>query len=147
MSKLPLPERGQPLDVSYIYALANAINDISAQISPSSNKYVSVDAPNVGRQSVKASEARIIGGYLDVVNSSTRSKGSETSFSYSFPTDFKYAPIITATPINVGGTDAGKDVVVILKSITTSKVEGIVRFNTTGDLSVAVNLIIVGIPN
>lgn len=147
MAKIPLPERGQPLDVSYIYTLANAINDLSTQLSPSIYKYVSVDAPGVGRQSVKASEARIIGGYIDVVNSSTRSKGSETAFSYSFPTDFKYTPIVTATPINVGGTDAGKDVSIVLKSITTSKVEGIVRFNATGNVSVAVNLIIIGIPN
>lgn len=147
MAKIPLPERGQPLDVSYIYTLANAVNDISTQISPSSNKYVSVDAPGVGRQNVKASEARIIGGSIDVVSSSTRNAGTESPFSYNFPTDFKYAPVVTATPINVGGTDAGKNVSVILKSITTSKVEGIVRFGTSGDLSVSVNLIVIGIPN
>ncbi len=147
MAKLPLPERGQPLDVSYIYELANAVNDVSSQVSSSTNKYVSVDAPGVGRQNVKASEARIIGGYVDVVISSTRTKGQESPFTYDFPTDFKYTPIVTATPINVGGTDAGKDVTVVLKTVTTSKVEGVIRFNNTGDVSVAVNLIIVGIPN
>jgi len=147
MAKLPLPERGQPLDVSYIYQLATAINDLSSQISPAVYKYVTVDTPGIGKQSIKASEARIIGGYINVVNSSTRSAGTEVSFSYDFPTDFKYAPIATATPINVGGTDAGKNVSVVLKTVTTSKVEGIVRFGTTGDMSVDVNLIIVGIPN
>ena len=147
MAKIPLPERGQPLDVSYIYQLANAINELSTQVSPATYKYVTVDTTGVGKQSVKASEARIIGGYVDVVSSSTKSAGNEVAFSYDFAADFKYAPIVTATPINTGGTDAGKNVSVVLKTITTSKVEGIVRFNSTGDLSVAVNLIIIGIPN
>jgi hypothetical protein len=147
MAKIPLPERGQPLDVTYVYQLANALNEVSSQISPATYKYVTVDTPSVGKQSVKASEARIIGGYVDVVNNSTRSAGSEVAFSYDFPTDFKYAPIATATPVNVGGSDAGKNVTVVLKTVTTSKVEGIVRFNTTGDLSIAVNIIVIGIPN
>jgi hypothetical protein len=34
-----------------------------------------------------------------------------------------------------------------LKSVTTSRVEGIVRFGASGDLSLAVHLIIIGIPN
>lgn len=147
MAKIPLPERGQPLDVAYIYQMANAINDLSSQVSPAMYKYVTVDTPGVGKQSVKASEARILGGYIDVVSSATKSAGNEVAFSYDFPADFKYAPIATATPINVGGTDAGKNVTVVLKTVTTSKVEGIVRFNSTGDLSVAVNLIVIGIPN
>lgn len=147
MSKIPLPERGQPLDVSYIYQLANAINDLAGQVSPATYKYVSIDTPGVGKQSVKASEARILGGYVEIVNSASKTAGDTVPFSYDFATDFKYAPIATATPINVGNTPAGKNVSVILKSVTTSKVEGVVRFNETGDLTVAVNLIIIGIPN
>lgn len=147
MAKIPLPERGQPLDLTYIYQLASAINELSDQVSPSTYKYVTVDTASAGKQSVKASEARIIAGFVDVTNNSTVSSGNEKTFSYDFSTDFKYAPIVTATPINIGNTQAGKDVAVVLKTITTSRVEGVVRFNTSGDLSVGVNLTIVGIPN
>lgn len=147
MAILPVPERGQPLDVTYIYQIVKAINDLSVQVSPSTYKYVTVDTPTSGKQSVKASEARIIGGYVQITTSSTQTAGSSQSFSYDFSTDFKFAPVVTATPINVGNTDAGKDVSVTLKSISTSRVEGTVKFNTGGDTSVGVNLIIVGIPN
>jgi hypothetical protein len=147
MARIPLPERGQPLDVSYIYELANALNELATQISPTTNKYITVDTPNVGKQSIKASEARIIGGYIEVTNNSTKTAGDEVPFSYDFPSDFKYAPIATATALNVGNTPAGKDVSVILKTVSTSKVEGVVKFNASGDLSIAVNLIVVGIPN
>lgn len=147
MAKIPLPERGQPLDLTYIYQLASAINDLSTQVSPSTNKYVTIDTPAAGKQNLKSADSRIIAGYVEVTNNSTVSAGNERNFSYDFPTDFKYTPVATATPVNVGNTQAGKDVLVILKSVTTSRLEGIVKFNTSGDVSVAVNLIVVGVPN
>jgi len=147
MAKIPLPELGQPLDVSYIYQLANAINELSLQVWPAIYKYVSVDVVNGVQQNAKASETRIIAGYADVVKSANQSIGSQQPFTYNFPADFKFAPIVTATPVNIGGTEAGKNVSVVIKSITTSKVDGTVNFNSTGDVSIGVNLIIVGIPN
>lgn len=148
MAKIPLPQRGQPIDLTYLYDIANAVNNLSSQISPSSYKYVTVSTPTSGPQSVKASEAKIIGGYVEVANNSTVSASNEKEFSFNITGgEFKYAPIVTATPIMIGTTDSGKSASVILKNITTSKVEGIVKFNTSGDASVGVNLIIIGIPN
>lgn len=146
MAKISPPERGQPLDVAYISQLVTALNDLSNQVSPSTYKYVTIDTPNLGKQSVKASEARIIGGYKEVANNSTYNKGQQISRTYEFGTDFKYVPVVTASPINVGGTEAGKNVSVVLTSITTSKVDFTVTFNSTGDLSIAVNFVIIGIP-
>jgi hypothetical protein len=145
MARIPVPERGQPLDLSYIYQLASAVNDLSDEMSTNSYNYLTIDTPTAGRQSVKTAEGKVIGGYVEVATSSTVSAGNEQEFSYNFE-DFKYAPIVTATPVNVGNTAAGKDVSVIIKSTTTSSVTGVVRYNTAGDLSLAVNLIIIGVP-
>ena len=147
MAILPLPERGQPLDVTYLYQIVKAVNDLSAQASTSIYKYVTVDTPNSRKQSVKTSEARIIGGYVQVTSGSTQTAGSTQSFSYSLPSEFKFPPIVTATPVNVGNTDAGKDVTVTILSSSPSKIEGTVKFNVGGDTSVGINLIVVGIPN
>jgi len=147
MAILPVPERGQPLDVTYIYQIVKAINDLSTQASTSIYKYVTVDTPNAGKQSVKTSEARIIGGYVPVTQSQTQTAGSSQTFSYNFPSEFKFSPIVTATPINVGNTDAGKDVTVTITSISTSKVDGTVKFNIGGNTTIGINLIVVGIPN
>lgn len=147
MAKVPLPERGQPLDVTYIYQLAETINDLSTQVSSATYNYTTIDTVGAGKQNVKTSEARVIGGYIEVANNSTVSAGNEKTFSYDFPSDFKYAPIATATAVNIGNTPAGQNVTVILKSVTTSRVEGVVRFGASGDLSLAVNLVIIGIPN
>lgn len=147
MAKVPLPERGQPIDVTYLYQLADTVNDLSTQVSSATYNYTTIDTVSAGKQSIKTSDAKIIGGYVEVANNSTVSAGNEKTFAYDFPSDFKYTPIVTATPVNIGNTPAGQNVTLILKSITTSRVEGLVRFGASGDLSLTVNLIIVGIPN
>jgi hypothetical protein len=147
MAKVPLPERGQPLDVTYIYQLADAVNDLSTQVSSATYNYTTIDTVGAGKQNIKTSEARVIGGYVEVTNNSTVTASSEKTFSYDFPSDFKYAPIVTATPVNFGNTAAGQDVSIVLKTITTSQIQGVVKFGIGGTASVAVNLIIVGIPN
>jgi hypothetical protein len=147
MSRVPLPERGQPLDLAYIYQLANAVNELAVQLSPTVGRYTSIDTVSAGTQSVRTSDARIVGGYVTVANNATTSPDGEGSFSYNFA-DFQFVPVVTATPIliNEVGTDSGKDISVVLTKVTTNRVEGIVRFNTIGIASVGVNLIAIGIP-
>jgi hypothetical protein len=146
MAKVPLPERGQPLDVTYLYSLVDVVNDLSTQVSSATYNYTTVETVSAGKQNIKTSEARIIGGYVEVANNSTVSAGNEKTFTYDF-SDFKYAPIVSATLVNTGQTPAGQNVSVVLKTPTTSKVEGTVKFGSSGDLSLAVHLVIVGIPN
>ncbi len=147
MSQIPLPERGQPIDLAYIYQIAEAINTLSAQITPSTNRYVTIETPLDGKQSVLSSGVKMNAAYVEVYNNATVLAGQEQPFSYSYPAEYKFAPVATATPVNVGGTTAGKDVSIILKNVTTSRVDGIVKFNASGDLTIGVNLIVIGIPN
>lgn len=147
MSKIPLPERGQPLDLSYIYQIAETVNELASQLSPTTARYTSIDTVSAGTQNVRTSDSRIVGGYLTVANNSTTSPDGEGSFSYNF-NDFAYVPIITATPVLVGdaATESGKDITIVLTKVTTNRVEGVVKFNTIGVASVGVNLLAVGIP-
>lgn len=147
MAKIPLPERGQPLDLSYIYQLSNAVNELSDEISPTTSRYTSIDTVSAGTQTVRTADARIIGGYVSVANSSSTSPDGEGVFSYNF-SDFAYVPIVTATPILIedGTTESGKDISVVLTKVTANRVEGVVRFNTIGVASVGINLLIIGIP-
>ena len=147
MSKLSLPQRGQPLDLAYIYDIAKTVNDLASQISPSTSKSVTIDTVSAGPQNIKASEAKMIGGYLEVYSTTTVTSGSEKTFVYNFADDYKYAPIVTATAVNVGNTTAGKNVTVVIKSITTSRVEGNITVNASGEVTLGVNLIIIGVPN
>lgn len=148
MAIVPLPERGQPLDVTYIYALAESLNNVASQVSSSSSNYTTIDtSTGAGKQTLKTSDVRLVGGYITVANNTTVVASDEREFGYDFSPNFKYPPIVTATPLNIGNTPAGQNVTVLLKTVTTSRVEGVVRFGASGDLSVAVNLIAIGVPN
>lgn len=147
MAIIPLPERGQPLDVTYIYSIVQSINELYTQVGISKKGYISVDTPTSGPQTVRTSEASVMGGYELVSPSSNQSAGSFLPWSHDFEKEFKYPPIVTATAYNRGTTDTGKDVTVTINSITTTKVEGTIKFNTGGEITMGINVIAVGIPN
>jgi len=60
MARVPLPERGQPLDVSYIYSLAQAINDIAVQVNQDSSNFSTVYSSGMGNQNLKTGDARFV---------------------------------------------------------------------------------------
>jgi hypothetical protein len=146
MAKVPLPERGQPLDVTYLYQLAEAVNDLSTQVSSATYNYTSIDTVSSGQQNVKTSETRMVGAYKEIYNNAIVTAGQETENFVSF-SNFKYPPIVTATIVNIAGTSAGSDASVILKSISQGRVDFVVRFGTSGTTTVGVNIIAIGIPN
>lgn len=146
MGRIAPPDQGQPIDTAYIYKLAMAINDTADQVSSASSKYATVDTRDAGRQSMKTSESKIYAGFVDVVNNENVTAGTTKSFSINYPSDFKYAPIATATVMNAGTSDVGNDVTVVITSITTSRIDGVVRFGSSGSVSISVNVIAIGVP-
>lgn len=147
MSRVPIPQRGQPLDVAYISQLSAAVNDIAGQVSSATYNYTTIDTKDSGKQSIKTSETRVVGGYIVVSSDSTVTSSQTKPFTYTFSGDFKYVPIVTATPINSGKNSAGENVTVVLTDVSRSSVTGFVRYNANGSVSTIVNLIIIGIPN
>jgi hypothetical protein len=147
MAKIPLPERGQPIDVSYIYQITNAVNQLSDRVNTTGYNYTTVDTPSAGKQNIKTSEARIIAGSVVVSSNSSQIADSTKSFSYSYSGNFKFTPIATATVVNTGLTPAGDGATVVITSIDANSLSGLVRFDKAGNVSTTVNLIIVGIPN
>lgn len=146
MAKVPLPDRGQPLDVTYLYQIANAVNDLSDSISTATYNYTSVDTRTIGRQDLKNNNAKFYAGYVDVVTDVTVFANTTKPWSMPFASDFKYPPIVTATPINTGTSTVGNDVTITITSVTTNAVNGIVRYNSSGNVSTSVNIFAIGLP-
>jgi hypothetical protein len=147
MAKIPTPDRGQPLDVSYIYQIVEAINELSSQISSAKYKYASIDTTS-GNESTLLTDTKVVAGERIVYPTLTTVTADTTQpFSYSFNGEYKYPPIVTATPVLIEGTSSGQDVSVIIQSVTNSAVNGIVKFNTGGSLALKVHIIAIGIPD
>jgi hypothetical protein len=147
MAKIPTPDRGQPLDVTYVYQIVEAINDLSSQISSARYKYASVDTVE-GPQSTLLTDTKVVAAERIIYPTLTNvTAESDQAFSIPFKGEYKYPPIVTATPVLIEGTSSGKDVSVVISSITNSAVNGIVRFNSPGQLALKVHIIAVGIQN
>jgi hypothetical protein len=148
MAIVPVPERGQPLDVTYIYEIVKSINDLYTLLGSDSRAGrvgVYTKGPE-GPQDMKTSEAQIEAAFTTVSLSSLQTAGTSLNWYHNFNKQFFYPPIVTATAYNKEATDSGKDVTVTITSITTSKVEGFVKFNTGGETSIGINIIAVGKP-
>jgi hypothetical protein len=146
MAKIPLPERGQPIDVSYIYQISNAVNQLSDKITTSGSNYTTIDTPSSGKINIPTSQTRIIAGTYTVSGQDVLADSTK-SFTYPFGAAFKYTPVATATILNTGLTPAGDGATVVMTSIDANGLSGLVRFDKAGTASVVVNLIIIGVPN
>ena len=146
MAQIPLPERGQPLDVTYIYQVVDALNSLTKQVSDTAAEYSVIDVVGQATKNQKTSNTKFVGKYKLITDSETVTAGQEKTYSVSFP-NFKFPPIATASIVNITGTTAGSNTSVVLTSITTSEVQFIVKFGTSGIASVGVNVIAIGVPN
>lgn len=146
MAKVPLPDRGQPLDVTYMYQLATAVNDLADTVSTSSGRYATIDTKNVGRQTFKIQDIRIFAGYLEVSNASVVSPTTTLERSIDLGVAFAYPPIVVASVVNNNTQAAGNDANVVVSSTTTTAVSFRVKFSTTGEATVGVNYLAIGIP-
>jgi hypothetical protein len=147
MAKIPTPDRGQPLDVTYVYQIVEAINDLSSQISSAKYKYASIDTSE-GRQNTLLTDTKVVAGWVNVFSAVTLvAAAEEKTFSFSFKGEYKYPPIVTATPVVIDGTSSGQEVTILITSVTTSAVNGIVKFGSSGNLALRVNIIAIGLPN
>jgi hypothetical protein len=92
-------------------------------------------------------ETKIVAGEVAVYPTLTTITGKVSKdFSYSFKGEYKYPPIVTATPVLIENTSAGQDATIVIKSITTSRVDGTITFNTGGSVAAKVHIVAVGIP-
>lgn len=149
MAKVPLPDRGQPLDVTYLYQIAKAINDVSDKISTATYNYTTVDTVGIGSNSLKNSDAKFYATYKDVVTGETVSANTTRGWQVDFSSPFEYPPIVTASVVNrTTGENApiGNDVIVTVTNVSTNSANGVIRFNSSGNITVSINLIAIGIP-
>jgi hypothetical protein len=142
MAKIPLPERGQPIDVSYIAQITNAINELSDALINTGYNYTTVNGTDI-----QTANARIIARTINVSPGSSQTADKTVPFTFAYNLNFKSTPVATATIVNTGRTDAGDAATVILTDINANSISGLVRFQKTGNVTADVNVIVIGIPN
>lgn len=148
MAELPLPDRGQPLDVTYIYTMANTINQIASTINYSNNKNIVIDTSTIGKQRLKNTDFAATAGYIQVTNSQTVTTGQVVEQNnYNFGISFKYPPIVIATVVANNNDNASTSATVVISNTSTTDASFKVLFGTAGSASVGLNIIVMGVPS
>jgi hypothetical protein len=142
MAKVPLPERGQPIDVAYIAQITNVVNELSDQLVTTGYNYSTIS----GRD-VRTADLRIVAVSISVSSGSSETADRTKTFELPFPINFAFPPIATATILNNGETDAGDAATVVLTNVNTGRLQGLVKFQRTGNVTTNVNVIVVGVPS
>lgn len=144
MSKLPMPQRGQPLDVKYISDIVGAVNEIYNNTSNTVNNNTTISSsfPTQTKNSASIVNSAIW-GFTERI-SKTATAGDEASFTINY--NCKYTPIVVATPWNVTGTEAGKNASVYINTVTNTSATLVVKFTSNGVATVDVNVLVIGIP-
>lgn len=144
--KLPIPQRGQPLDVTFISDIVRAVNDLYDKVAIKVSAYANLWTVS-GRKQVRASEVKFVTGQVKINTEKTTAADQYVDFEYRFDIAFKFPPVVTATPISSDTASvAAKNATVILTNVTTNSVKGTVKFEIAGSFSVSVNVIAIGIP-
>lgn len=137
MPVLPRPERGQPLDVDYIYELANAINSVSNTVAVKFSSTSQINQETDSTSSLKIYAA------TQQLNIKSPKADETTTFTFSYPT-FKSTPVVTTTILNSDGSAAGNNIILTVKNVTPTQCTVTALFKKAGNLNVSVNLIAVG---
>lgn len=141
--KLPLPERGQPLDLSYIYQMANAINDLNNQVVANSVTSVVNNGIDL-REDARTSNLRFYATTTSI-QAGNVSAGTSRDWSVDLSPNFLYTPVVTATVQNNTSSTAGNNITLVIKNITTGRVDGNILYNAAGSIDIRINVIAVGI--
>ena len=148
---LQLPQRGQPMDYSYLYQLVEQVNSLSAELARSkTSNYFNNDNPGQTRDTLSAADTKIVATTLKF---SDNIKNTSDKVTKTIPFDssgFLYPPIVTVTPqvAETGNnTDLGKDVTVVITAVTANSVTVQVNYNLgkKQDVTVRLNVIAVGV--
>ena len=139
MAAISLPERGQPLDVNYIYEMVSQINSIENKIA-----IRNTSVSTINNNTDTTSNLKFYAEQKALITSEAKANTTET-ITFTYPR-FKFTPVVTATVLNDGGSTSGDDVICTVRNLTTSTAAVVVRFNAAGKVDLFVNLIAIGIP-
>jgi|LakMenEpi03Aug12_release.lakeMendotaPanAssembly.Ray.scaffolds.fasta_scaffold52646_5 hypothetical protein len=139
MATIISPTRGQPLDVTLISSLVEAVSDLQNSQITSTQSRVNGVAANSSSLKFYAETKSI------TINNITTSPEEKFFFTY---------PNYTSTPIAVVGltnststVSGGNAATAVLTSVTKDRVDGIIKFpsGSTGSVTMQINLIAIGI--
>jgi len=143
MTQLQNPQRGQPLDIDYIYQMVQQINTLSTKVLSQSTVLSTINNGVNETQEFTTNNLRFY-AFTKNVKSGTVNAGEEVSWTIDFTPNFLLTPVVTATARNRKNDAIGNFAYAVITNVNTAQVQGRVIFNKAGTVDVNVNIIAIG---
>jgi hypothetical protein len=144
---IQLPQRGQPIDYTYLYQLVEQVNSVSAELSRSktSNTFDNGN-PSQARDNLSASDTKIVATTLKFTDNMKDTKDSITKTISFGSAGFLYNPVVTVTPQIVDGSSTF-DLSTMITSITPNSVTVKINYNygKKQDVVIILNVLAIGV--
>lgn len=144
MGIIQKPSPGQLIDHVTITNMIDALNRYEAERNSLSNNSAISEPVTNNVSIVQTSKTVFFAGYAEISNQqgTVGNKVQTVNFQN---VSFRYAPIVTVTPVSIKGGAKATDVSVGVESVGRSSVDIIVNFKSSTATTVGVNIIAVGI--
>lgn len=146
MAQLPLPQRGQPISYSDLYALTDTVNEMNKifAIKTSDSNFKGDDGVS---QTQKTSQLLISAVYRDTNISQNVTTTTPVSVpQIPFDVTFKTPPVVIVTPVAKNSNKTSLSATAIVTNTTTSSVDVSLQFSVAGSgANVGLNVIAIGI--
>ena len=139
MAQIELPDRGQPLDISYLYRVINELNNVSSLVGTGTSKIKYKDSTTSSQVNTRnlvfyAETVKIVDANLSV------QQNAPANFDYSGI--FKTTPVVLCSVTSVTGVS---NLYPVLKQVTQNSCEvNVFSSSTSGTFGAEVSIIAVG---
>ena len=123
--------------------MATQINSLTNQIASTSTTLSTIDNGVTGKVDNTTNNLRFVAKTKSIKVGSVSSGTSDPWF-VDFAPDFLYIPVVTATAVNNTLSTAGNNVTVVIKNVTTSRVDGNILYNASGTIDLNINVLAIG---
>lgn len=145
--KIPLPQRGQPIDIDYIYQIVSQLNSLSSIVGSNTTVLSTVNNGVSPRKENTTNNLRFFADTKNVRKATVAANFTE-QFYFDLNPSFIQVPIVTISVVNNNKSAAGNSVTAVITNVSTSRVDGIVFYqnaSSTGAVDININMIAVGV--
>jgi hypothetical protein len=139
MAQIELPDRGQPLDISYLYRIVNEINNVSSLIGNTLSKLKYRD---------KSTSSQVLTSNLVFYAETQKIIDANLSVQPNAPATFDYSGIFKTTPIvlsSVTSISGVSNLYTVLNSVTQNSCQvNVYSTATSGKIEADVSIIAIG---
>lgn len=139
MAQIELPDRGQPLDISYLYRIVNEINNVSSLIGNTLSKLKYRD---------KSTKSQVLTSNLVFYAETQKIVDANLSVQPNAPATFDYSGIFKTTPVvisSVTSISGVSNLYTVLNTVTQNSCQvNVYSSATSGKIEADVSIIAIG---